>query len=298
MSASQGSSIEVLDGTARWSEPAGDGSVPVTRIKPSKGWPRLGLREIYDYRELLYYLTWRDIKIRYKQTALGASWAILQPFLAMLIFSLFFGHLVHVPSDGVPYPIFAFAALVPFTFFQYGLTQASQAMVQSNVLITKIYCPRLIIPIAAVLSGAVDFVLAFVVLLGMMAYYGIGLTANVAFVPIFLALTLIAALAAGFWLSALNVRYRDVRYIVPFLTQLWLFATPVAYSSSLLHGAARTIFGLNPMTGIVEGMRWALLGTHTAPGAMTIVSIVVAVAFFIGGAYYFRQMERSFADVV
>ena len=210
---------------------------------------------------------------------------------------MFFGHLAHVPSDGVPYPIFAFTALVPWTFFQYGLTQASNAMVQSNVLLTKIYCPRLIIPIAAVLSGAVDFVLAFVVLIGMMVYYGISPTANVFFVPLFLVLTLIASLAAGFWLSALNVRYRDVRYVVPFLIQLWLFATPVAYSASLLHGTARTVFGLNPMTGIVEGMRWALLGTP-APGAMALVSTGVAIAFFVGGAFFFRQMERSFADVV
>jgi lipopolysaccharide transport system permease protein len=270
----------------------------ITRIQPARGWPRLGLREIYQYRELLFYLTWRDIKVRYKQTALGASWAILQPFLAMLIFSVFFGHLAHVGSDGVPYPIFCYAALVPWTFFAYGLTQAANAMIQSNVLITKIYCPRLIIPIAAVLSGAVDFVLAFVVLLGMMLYYGINPSVDVAFTPLFLLLTLIAALAAGFWLCALNVRYRDVRYVVPFLTQLWFFVTPIAYSASLLHGTTRTIFGLNPMTGVVEGMRWALLGTRTAPGSMAVVSTAVAVVLLVGGAYYFRRMERSFADVV
>jgi lipopolysaccharide transport system permease protein len=297
MSVSRGGSVEVANTVVGRPESGTGAEVSLTRIEPPKGPPRLRLREIYEYRELLYYLTWRDIKIRYKQTALGVSWAILQPFLAMVIFSLFFGHLAHVPSDGVPYPIFAFTALVPWTFFQYGLTQASNAMVQSNVLLTKIYCPRLIIPIAAVLSGAVDFVLAFIVLLGMMAYYGISPTANVVFVPLFLALTLVASLAAGFWLSALNVRYRDVRYVVPFLIQLWLFATPVAYPSSLLHGTARIVFGLNPMTGIVDGMRWALLGTP-APGGTAIVSTGVAIAFFIGGAYFFRQMERSFADVV
>jgi lipopolysaccharide transport system permease protein len=271
--------------------------VPVTRIHPPKGWPKIALREIYQYRELLYFLTWRDIKVRYKQTALGIAWAILQPFLAMLIFTLFLGNLAHVPSDGVPYPIFTYCALVPWTFFAYSLTQSSNAMVQSNVLITKIYCPRLIIPIAAVLSGAVDFVFAFLLLIGMMLYYGISPSANAVFTPLFLLLTLLAALAAGFWLSALNVRYRDVKYVVPFLTQLWLFATPVAYSASLLHGKARVLFGLNPMTGVVEGFRWALLGTP-APGAMALVSTGVTVLLLVGGAYYFRQMERSFADVI
>lgn len=275
----------------------GDGVV-VTRIDPPRGWPKLGLREIYEYRELLYYLTWRDIKVRYKQTGLGVTWAILQPLLAMLIFSVFLGNLAHVPSDGVPYPIFTFTALLPWLFFAYGLTMASNAIVMTPNLVTKIYCPRLIIPIAAVLSGAVDFAIGFVLLLGMMLYYGIAPTANVVFVPLFLLLTLFAALAAGFWLSALNVRYRDVRFIVPFLTQLWLFATPVAYPSSLLHGAAHTIFGLNPMAGIVEGMRWALIGTHSNPGSLALVSGAVTVALFVGGAYFFRYMERSFADLV
>jgi len=273
-------------------------SLPVRRLEPRVGWHRLGLSEIVEFRELLYYLTWRDIKVRYKQTALGVAWAVLQPFLTMLIFSLFFGRLAHISSEGVPYPIFAFAGLLPWTFFQYGLIQASNAIILTPSLVTKIYCPRLIIPIASVLSGIVDFALAFVVLLILMAYYGIAPSGRVLFVPLFVLLTLVASLAVGCWLSALNVRYRDVRFAVPFLAQIWLFATPIAYSASLLHQPWRTIYGLNPMVGIVEGTRWALLGTHTPPGAMAWVSSVVAVLFFVGGAFYFRRMERTFADVV
>jgi lipopolysaccharide transport system permease protein len=290
--------VQLADEFTRARESIPNPNLSVTRLQPRKGWPRLGIRELYEYRELLYYLTWRDIKVRYKQTFLGLLWAILVPFLTMVVFSLFFGQLAHVPSDGLPYPIFSYAALVPWTFFQYGVTQASQSMVTSNVLVTKIYCPRLIIPIASVLSGAVDFVLAFVVLLGMMVFYGISPNVNVVLVPAFLLLTLIAALAAGFWLSAINVRYRDVKYVVPFFLQIWMFVTPVAYSSSLLGSTARIIYGLNPMAGIVDGMRWALLGVHTPPGAMTIVSTAVALIFFMGGAYYFRHTERSFADLV
>jgi lipopolysaccharide transport system permease protein len=273
-------------------------SFPVTRIEPGTGWISLNLREVWKYRELLYFLTWRDIIVRYKQTALGASWAIIQPFLTMVVFSLFFGHLAAMPSDGIPYPIFSFAALVPWTFFANGLTQSSNSLVGSANLIQKVYFPRLMIPAASVLGGVVDFVLAFVVLMGMMVYYGITPSANILWLPLFFLLALVTALGVGLWLSALNVRFRDVRYAVPFITQFWLFATPIAYPSSLLQEPWRTIYGLNPMVGVVEGVRWALLGTKTAPGPMIAASSVTATLLLVGGAYYFRRMERAFADII
>lgn len=258
----------------------------------------LNLDEIWRYRELLYFLTWRDVVVRYKQTALGAGWAILQPLLTMAVFSLVFGRLSSIPSDGVPYPLFSFAALVPWTFFANGLTQSSNSLVGSANLIQKVYFPRLIIPAASVLGGIVDFALAFVILLGMMAYYGIALTMNILWLPAFLMLALATSLGVGLWLSALNVRFRDVRYVVPFITQFWLFATPIAYPSSLLQQPWRTLYGLNPMAGVIEGVRWALLGTKTAPGPMIGVSTLAAVLLLAGGAYYFRRMEKAFADIV
>ena len=273
-------------------------SPQVVVIKPSKGWVSLNLRSLWEYRELLYFLTWRDIKVRYKQTALGAVWAILQPMATMLIFSLFFGRLVKVPSDGIPYPLFAFAALVPWTFFANGLNQSSNSLIASANLLKKVYFPRLAIPIATVLAGVVDFILAFVVLLLLIAYYRIVPTINIVWTPLFLALAFITSLGVGLWMSALNVKYRDVRYVVPFLIQIWLFATPVAYPSSLLSEPWRTIYGLNPMVGVVEGFRWALLGTNTAPGLMVAASAVAAVLILITGAFYFRSMEKIFADVV
>lgn len=268
------------------------------RIEPSRGWVTLKLREIWEYRELLYFLVWRDIKVRYKQTALGAVWAILQPMATMLIFSLFFGRLVKVPSDGIPYPIFAFAALVPWTFFANGLNQSSNSLIASANLLKKVYFPRLAIPIATVLAGVIDFILAFVVLLLLIAYYRITPTINIVWTPLFLALAFVTSLGVGLWMSALNVKYRDVRYVVPFLIQIWLFATPVAYPSSLLSQPWRTIYGLNPMVGVVEGFRWALLGTNTAPGLMMAASGVAALLILISGAFYFRYMEKTFADVV
>jgi lipopolysaccharide transport system permease protein len=273
-------------------------AVPVLHIEPSKGWVPLRLGEVWEYRELLYFLTWRDVKVRYKQTVLGAAWAIIQPFFTMVVFSLFFGKLAKVPSDGIPYPIFSYVALVPWTFFANGLGQSSNSLVGSSSLITKVYFPRLTIPIATVLSGVVDFALAFIVLLGMMLYYHVVPTVQVLWLPLLLLLALITALGVGLWLSALNVQFRDIRYVVPFITQFWMFATPIAYSSSLLHEPWRTLYGLNPMVGVVEGFRWALLGTHTAPGPMIAVSSVATLTLLIGGAYYFRRMEKSFADVV
>jgi len=271
---------------------------PVTIVKPSRGWVSLNLGELREYRELIYFLTWRDIKVRYKQTVLGAAWAIIQPFFTMVVFSLFFGKLAKVPSDGIPYPIFAYAALVPWTFFANGLSQSSNSLVGSTNLIKKVYFPRLVVPISSVISGVFDFILAFVVLLGMMLYYGIFPTVNIVWLPLLLLLTLTTSLGVGLWLSTLNVQFRDVRYTVPFLTQFWLFSTPIAYPSSLLSQPWRTLYGINPMVGVVEGFRWALLGTDTAPGPIIIVSSLVALALLVGGAFYFRRLEKSFADVI
>ncbi len=279
-------------------EREGVAPLPVTRIERASGWISLDLGEVWRYRELLYFLTWRDVIVRYKQTALGASWAIIQPLMTMVVFSLVFGRLSAIPSDGVPYPLFSFAALVPWTFFANGLTQSSNSLVGSANLIQKVYFPRLMIPAASVLGGAVDFLLAFVVLLGMMGYYGIAPTVGILWLPLFLLLALTTALGAGLWLSAMNVRFRDVRYVVPFITQFWLFATPIAYPSSLLDQPWRTVYALNPMVGVVEGMRWALLGTNTAPGPMIAASALTATVLLVGGAYYFRRMERAFADIV
>jgi lipopolysaccharide transport system permease protein len=274
------------------------GDSPVIRIAPTKGWISLKLNELWEYRELLYFLAWRDIKVRYKQTVLGAAWAIIQPFFTMIVFSIFFGRLAGIPSDGVPYPIFSYAALVPWTFFANSLNQSSSSLVNSANLIQKVYFPRLAVPIAAVFSGVVDFVLAFLVLLGMMLYYDLLPTLNMLWLPAFFLLALVTSLGAGLWLSAMNVRFRDIRYVVPFLVQFWMFATPIAYPSSLLSEPWRTLYGLNPMVGVVEGFRWGLLGTNTAPGPIIAVSSLMAVAIVIGGAFYFRRVEKTFADIV
>lgn len=273
-------------------------AVPRIRLKASNGWRALNLREFWQYRELLYFLSWRDIKVRYKQTALGALWAILQPFLTMLVFSLFFGNLAKMPSDGIPYPIFAFAALVPWTFFSNGLTQSGNSLIQSAGMLKKVYFPRLIVPISSILSGVVDFLFAFLVLIGLMFWYGIVPTANVVWLPFLLLLAFGTALGVGLWLSAMNVQFRDVRYTIPFLAQFWLFATPIAYPSSLLSEPWRTIYGINPMVGVVEGFRWALLGTATAPGPLIFVSALTMLTILITGMFYFRRMESTFADVV
>jgi len=272
--------------------------VPVLFIRPSRGWIALKLGELWEYRELLYFLTWRDVKVRYKQTVLGVAWAIIQPFFTMVVFSLFFGRLARMPSDGIPYPIFSYAALVPWQFFANGLSASSNSLVGSANLIKKVYFPRLVIPISSVISGGVDFGLAFLVLLGMILAYGIVPTWNMIWLPLLLLLALITALGAGLWLTAMNVQFRDVRYAVPFMIQAWMFATPIAYPSSLLDEPWRTLYGLNPMVGVVEGFRWALLGAETAPGPVVLVSAVVAVGLLVGGAFYFRRMEKTFADVV
>jgi lipopolysaccharide transport system permease protein len=274
-------------------------ALPHIRIQPSRGWVALQLRELWSYRELLYFLIWRDVKVRYKQTVLGATWALLQPFMTMVVFSLFFGGLAQIPSDGIPYPIFSFAALVPWTLFVQGLTMSSTSLVGSANLIKKIYFPRLVIPISSVLSGVVDFVLAFLMLLLLMLYFGIVPTANIIWLPALIVLAVVSSLAVGLWLSALNVQFRDIRYTLPFLTQLWLFITPIAYPSSLIENPMlRLVYSLNPMSGVVEGFRWALLGTDTAPGPMVLVSAGVALLLLVSGVFYFRRMERTFADVV
>jgi lipopolysaccharide transport system permease protein len=279
-------------------ETATSTTIPVWRIEPSRGWVSLKLNELWEYRELLYFLTWRDIKVRYKQTVLGVAWALIQPLFTMLVFFFSFSKLAKIPSDGLPYPLFCYAALVPWSFFANGLAQSSNSLVGSANLITKVYFPRLTIPLATVLSGVIDFLLAFGLLVVMMFWYGVAPSWKIAFFPLFVLLALITSLGVGLWLSALNVEFRDVRYVVPFITQFWMLATPIAYPSSLLSEPWRTLYGLNPMTGVVEGFRWALLGTQTSPGPMLIVSSLAAVLILIGGAFYFRRMEKTFADIV
>jgi lipopolysaccharide transport system permease protein len=273
-------------------------STPVIYIKRSRGLVSLRLGELWQYRELLYFLVWRDVKVRYKQTALGIAWAVVQLFFTMVIFSLFFGRLAKVPSDGVPYPLFAYCALVPWGFFANGLNMGSNSLVESANLIRKVYFPRLAIPIATVLSGGVDFLVSFLLLVGMMVYYGRMPGVDAVWLPLLLLLGLVTALGVSLWLSALNVQYRDVRYTIPFLTQIWMFATPIAYPSSLVPEGWRALYGLNPMVGVVEGFRWALLGTATRPGPMLIVSSLAAVMILLTGAMYFRYTEKTFADVV
>jgi lipopolysaccharide transport system permease protein len=273
-------------------------SARLTIIKPSSGWAALNLRDLWLYRELILFMTWRDLKVRYKQTLLGASWAILQPFLTMVVFSIFFGNLANVPSDGVPYPIFSYTALIPWTLFSKALQDASRSLVASSHMITKIYFPRMILPLSSVLAGVVDFFIAFVVLIGMMIIYGIVPTSNIWTLPLFLLLALVTAVGVGFWLSALNVLYRDINYVLPFLTQFWMFLTPIAYPSSMVPQRFQALYALNPMTGVVEGFRWALLGTGQAPGVMTLVSTLVSLTLLISGMFYFKRMERLFADMV
>jgi lipopolysaccharide transport system permease protein len=272
--------------------------IPVVRIGPAHGWGCLKLGELWEYRELLYFLTWRDISVRYKQTALGMAWAVIQPVMTMVVFSLFFGKLAQIPSDGVPYPIFSLAALVPWTFFSNALTQSSNSLVANANIIRKVYFPRLAIPIAIVLSGVVDFVFAFVVLLAMVLYYGVMPGMNIIWLPLFLLLAFITALGVGLWCCAMNVQFRDVRYAVPFLVQLWMFATPIAYPSSLLSEPWRAVYGLNPMVGVVEGFRWTLLGTGPGPDLVIVASTAVALTILVGGMLYFQKMENTFADVV
>ena len=267
-------------------------------LRPSRGWSALNLRDLWVYRELIFFLIWRDIKVRYKQTALGAAWAVLQPLLTMIVFTFFFGNLLDVNSDGLPYPVFSYTALLPWGLFSKAIGDAGRSLVLNRNMLTKIYFPRLVIPIASVVSGLIDFAIAFVVLMGLMWYYRITPTAAVWALPFLLLLALVTALGVGLWLSALNVIYRDVGYVIPFLTQLWFYITPIVYSSSELPDSLKVIYALNPMVGVVDGFRWALLGTDTAPGVMLLVSSIMAVVVMVTGLYYFRRMERTFADMI
>ena len=271
--------------------------VPTVVIRPSSGWVPINFRDLWAYRELLYFLTWREIKVRYKQTVLGFAWAIIQPFMMMVVFTLFFGNLAKIPSEGIPYPLFNYAALLPWTLFAEGISRSSLSMVQNVNLVQKVYCPRLIIPISGILSPLVDFAIASTILVGMMFYYGYPPTVKVLWLPAFIMLALMTSVGVGLWLSAMNVKYRDVRYVIPFLVQLWLFASPVVYSSSLLPQKYQAIYGLNPMSGVIEGFRWALLGTEP-PGSLIAISVIIIIVILISGAFYFRRNEKTFADVI
>jgi len=270
----------------------------VTNIEPPQSWLSLNLGQLWTYRELMYFLIWRDVKVRYKQTVIGIAWAVLQPLMTMLIFTVVFAVFAGVKSDGLPYPIFAYTALLPWTLFAGALSRCSSSIVGNSNLISKVYFPRIIAPVAAAVSGIVDFMVSFALLVGMLVWYRITPTWGVFLLPLFLLLTLLAALAAGLWLSALNVRYRDIGYITPFLTQLWMFACPIAYPLNVVPSEWRSLYGLNPMVGAVEGFRWALLGKESPDLVSIGLSSVVVVVLLVGGLLYFNRMERTFADVV
>lgn len=274
-------------------------NLPIRILKPSHGWVSLNLRELWDYRELVYFLTWRDIKVRYKQTLLGAAWAVIQPLMTMVVFSLFLGRLVGASPNDIPYPIFTYIALLPWTFFSNGLNQATHNLVAGAHLIRKVYFPRLVMPLASILGGLVDFFIASGVLLAMMVYYSIypPLSA-ILWVPLLLIWMLTIALGVGLWFAALHVQYRDIRFAVPFILQFWFFATPIAYPSSLLETPWRTLYGLNPMAGVIEGLRWAMLGQQNLSVSLMALSALISILLLISGIYYFRRVERIFADVI
>lgn len=271
--------------------------LPTLVIRPPRKWVPVDLRELWQSRELLYFFVWRDVKIRYKQTGLGVAWAVIQPLFTMLIFSVFFGGLAKIPSDGLPYPLFALSALLPWILFSEGMTRSTTSMVTNASIMTKVYFPRLLMPIAGILSPVVDFLVAVILLVLMMAYYGFVPTINVLFLPAFVLLALATSLGVGLWLSALNVQYRDFQYTVPFLIQIWMFASPVVYSTSLVPAQYQLLYGLNPMAGVIEGFRWALLGTAPPSGVIGL-SVLVVLALLVSGAFYFKKMEQYFADIV
>jgi len=267
-------------------------------IRPSTGLAALNLGDLWTYRELVFFMIWRDIKVRYKQTFLGAAWAVIQPLLTMLVFNFVFGTIAKVPTDGVPYPIFSYTALLPWGLFTTALNTASRSLTANQNMVTKIYFPRLVLPLASVLGGVVDFAIAFVILVGMLIYYRVTPTLAVWTLPLFLLLALITALGTALWLSAINVQYRDVNYVLPFLTQFWLFLTPVAYSAKVISEKWQLVYSLNPMAGVVNGFRWAVLGTDTGPGLTMWISVAIALVVLISGLFYFRSMERTFADTI
>ena len=278
--------------------PPRSGTPATVRIEPPRSFFELRLREVWAYRELLYFFVWRDVKIRYKQTAIGVLWVVLQPILNMLVFTLFFGRLAKLPSDGLPYPVFYFAALIPWTYFATSLTSTTNIVVESQQLITKVYFPRLILPISSVLSGLVDFAIGFVVLAIFCFAYGILPALTALWLPVLLLLALLTALGVGLWLSALNALYRDVRYVIPFVISFWMFASPVAYASSLVPARWRWLYGLNPMAGVIDGFRWAITGRGQAPGLLLLVSALAVVFVLLGGIFFFNRMETTIADRV
>lgn len=267
-------------------------------IEPTKGWAALRLFELWRFRELLYFMIWRDLKVRYKQTALGASWAVLQPVLTTVLFTFIFGRVAGLSSGGFPYPVFTYTALLPWNYFANSFTQSGNSLVNNQQLISKVYFPRLIVPVASTLVGLVDFAIAFVVLLVIMLVYRVLPTWNILSLPIFLLMAIIAALGLGLWLSAMNVQFRDIRYVIPFLSQFWMYATPIVWPISMFPEEWRWVLGFNPMTGVVEGFRWAILGSTDAPPLLFLISLVVSVILFFTGMVYFRRMERSFADII
>jgi len=274
------------------------GTTPIIHIRPSHGWVIPELRDLWEYRELLYFLVWRDVKVRYKQTALGVAWVVLQPLATTLMFTVIFGNLAKIPSENMPYAVFSLAGLVPWNVFAGALSRGGVSLVGSAHLISKVYFPRLVIPVASVLGGLVDLAIVFALLLGLMLFFGIVPTAAIVTLPLFLLLALATALGVSLWLAALNVQYRDVGYLIPFLAQLWMYATPVVYPASMIPEQWRILYGLNPMTGVVEGFRWALFGTGQAPGLMLAVSVLTVLVLLVSGAFFFQRMEETFADVV
>ena len=271
---------------------------PVIRIRPATDRLANGLKELWQYRELLYFLVWRDVKVRYKQTAIGAAWAIIQPLMTMIIFTMVFGKFANMPSDGLPYPIFSFVALLPWTYFSKALGQSVSSVVADANLITKVYFPRLLLPLAAVVGGLIDFAIAFIFLLGMMAWYGLAPHWGLLVLPFFVLLTMLTALSVSVWLSVINVRYRDVGQAIPFLVQIWLFASPVAYPASVVPENWRFLYNLNPLAGIIEGFRWALLGSQNPPVVSLLSTSAIVLALLYGGIVFFKRMEKTFADVV
>lgn len=273
-------------------------SEEVILLRPSRGWSSLNLGDLWRYRELVYFLTWRDIKVRYKQTILGAAWAVIQPLMNMVVLTVIFGRLAKLSTEGIPGPIFTFTALLPWGLFSKALSDASRSMLSNRAMITKVYFPRLIVPLSSVMSGLMDFGIQFLVLLGLMAFYRFAPTPNLWALPFFLLLALMTALGFGLWLSALNVLYRDVGYVLPYVTQLWLLLSPVGYSISEIPQQWQLLYSLNPMVGVIEGFRWAILGTQNLTAPMMAVSIGISVVLLVSGMYFFRRMERTFADMV
>ncbi len=270
----------------------------VVYLKPAKGWLSIDFKELWHYRELIYFLTWRDIKVRYKQAVLGVAWALLQPLMTMVIFTIIFGNLLHTPSQGIPYPLFSLTALLPWQLFASALQRSSVSLVGNANLLTKIYFPRLAIPLASIFAALVDFAISFVVLIGVMIYYQYWPTWNVLWLPPLVLLALMTALAVGLWLSALNVQYRDVQQLVPFLVQVWMYASPIVYPiDTIPAGIWRWLYGLNPMVGVIQGFRWALLG-GAPPDLTLVISIAMVLILLVSGLYYFRRMEKTFADIV